>query len=70
MNALEEYAGALGFSLAELTGMKVRKMRAGSGEAKYRHPENPETTWSGLARKPAWFAAAIEAGKAPESMAV
>lgn len=70
LGALEEHAKALGFSLAELTGTKVRKARAGSGTPKYRHPENPDVTWSGLGRKPAWFAAAIAAGKAPDSMAV
>lgn len=70
LSALEEHAKALGFSLADLTGMKARKARAGSGAAKYRHPENPEVTWSGRGRKPGWFAAAVEAGKAPESMAV
>ena len=70
LSALEEHAKALGFSLSELTGKKVRKARAGSGEAKYRHPENPHVTWSGLGRKPRWFTGAIDAGKAPESMAV
>lgn len=70
LSALEEHAKALGFSLVELTGVKTRKARAGSGTPKYRHPENPEVTWSGLGRKPGWFTAAIEAGTAPESMAV
>lgn len=70
LSALEEHAKVLGFSLAELTGSKVRKARAGSGEPKYRHPDNPEVTWSGLGRKPSWFTAALEAGRAPESMAV
>ena len=70
LSALEEHAKTLGFSLAELTGVKARKARSGSGAAKYRHPENPEVTWSGRGRKPGWFAAAIEDGKAPESMAV
>lgn len=70
MTALEEHAKVLSFSLAELTGKKTRKARAGSGVAKYHHPENAEVTWSGLGRKPAWFSAAIEAGKAPESMAI
>ena len=70
MNALEEHAKALGFSLAELTGKKVRKARAGSGEARYRHPENPDVTWSGLGRRPAWFTVAIDDGKSADSMAV
>jgi DNA-binding protein H-NS len=70
LSALEEHAKALGFTFAELTGAKTRKARAGSGVPKFRHPENPEVTWSGHGRKPAWFKAAIDAGKAAESMAV
>lgn len=70
MAALEAHAKELGFSLAELTGAKKTRKSSGPGGAKYRHPENPEVTWSGRGRKPGWFTAAIEAGKAPESMAV
>jgi DNA-binding protein H-NS len=70
MSALEEHAKALGFSLAELTGKKVRKSRAGTGQAKYRHPEVPDVTWSGLGRRPAWFTAALEVGKPAASMAL
>jgi DNA-binding protein H-NS len=68
--ALEEHARSLGFSLTELTGATARRQRAGSGVAKYRHPENPDITWSGLGRKPAWFSAAVADGTAPEAMAV
>lgn len=68
--ALEAHAKALGYSLAELTGVKVRKTRAGAGTAKYKHPENPAITWSGQGRKPRWFTDAIQAGSAPESMSV
>lgn len=70
LRVLDEHAKALGFSLAELTGKKHRKTRVGTGEAKYRHPENAEITWSGLGRKPAWFKAALASGKTPDSMAV
>ena len=70
MAALEAHAKELGFSLADLTGAKKTRKSGGPGGAKYRHPENPEVTWSGRGRKPGWFTAAIEAGKAPESMAV
>jgi DNA-binding protein H-NS len=70
LSALEEHAKTLGFSLEELTGVKVRRAQTGSGVPKYRHPESPEVTWSGRGRKPAWFIAAIDAGKAAESMAV
>jgi DNA-binding protein H-NS len=69
MAALEAHAKELGFSLAELTGVKKTRKSSGPGGAKYRNPENSEVTWSGRGRKPGWFTAAIEAGKAPESMA-
>jgi DNA-binding protein H-NS len=29
---------------------------------KYRHPENPDVTWSGRGRKPQWFVDALAAG--------
>ena len=68
---LEAQARALGFSLAELVGDAgaVKRTRA-PVSAKYRHPENPSETWSGRGRKPAWFAAAIAAGKTPEDLAI
>ena len=59
LTTLEEKAREMGFSLSELTkGVKKPK-----SPAKYRNPENPEQTWSGRGRKPAWFASAIEAGR-------
>lgn len=70
MLALEARAKEFGFSLAELTGIKKTRKSSGPAGAKYRHPENPEVTWSGRGRQPGWFRAAIEAGKLPESMAV
>jgi DNA-binding protein H-NS len=70
MTALEAHAKELGFSLSELTGVKKTRKSSGPPGAKYRHPENPEVTWSGRGRQPGWFKAAIEAGKAPETMAV
>jgi DNA-binding protein H-NS len=69
MAELEAHAKEMGFSLAEL--IRVKKQRKFSRTtAKYRHPENAEITWSGRGRKPGWFAAALKAGKAPETMAI
>lgn len=69
MSALEAKAQELGFSLSDLIG--VKKTRKSSGTApKYRHPENPEVTWSGCGRKPGWFSAALAAGTKPEALAV
>ena len=70
MQALEAHAKELGFNLSELTGGKKTRKRSAQIGAKYRHPENAEITWSGRGRQPGWYKAAIEAGKAPESMAV
>jgi DNA-binding protein H-NS len=67
---LEAQAKEFGFSLAELTGLKKRRQSSGRPEAKYRHPENSEITWSGRGRQPAWFKDAIQEGKTPESMAL
>lgn len=69
LTALQEQAKNLGFSLEELVGTKVAKSRK-PASAKYAHPENPEITWSGRGRKPAWFADAIAAGKKAEDLAV
>ena len=66
---LEEQARAMGFTLAELVGVEVKKTRAPS-QAKYAHPENPELTWSGRGRKPQWFNEAIASGKTAESLAI
>lgn len=70
IRARQARARELGFTLAELTGAKKTRKNSDAGVARYRHPENSEVTWSGRGRQPGWFKAAIEAGKAPESMAV
>lgn len=66
--ALEAQAKALGFTLADFVGEPSKRTRA-PAEAKYRHPENAEVTWSGRGRKPRWFTDALAAGKSAESMA-
>lgn len=69
LSALEAKAQELGFSLADLTGTKSPRKRS-SPAPKYRHPENPEITWSGRGRKPWWFVAALDGGKTAEGMEV
>ena len=66
---LEEKARALGFSLAELTGVAPVRKRS-PATAKYANPSNPNGTWSGRGRKPRWFEAALNAGRKPEDMAI
>lgn len=66
---LEAKAKEMGFSLAELMGLELKKTRAPAQE-KYRHPENHSLTWSGRGRKPQWFVDALLAGKTPEDLAI
>ncbi|WP_435257068.1 H-NS family nucleoid-associated regulatory protein [Thioclava sp. FR2] len=66
---LEEKARAMGFSLAELTGVSVGRKRAPAA-AKYANPADPAETWSGRGRKPRWFNDAINSGKQPEDLAI
>ena len=66
---LEEKARAMGFSLAELTGVSTGRRRVPSA-AKYRNPANAAETWTGRGRKPRWFDAALKSGKKPEDLAI
>lgn len=66
---LEEKAKAMGFSLAELTGVTAGRKRTPS-MPKYANPANKSDTWSGRGRKPRWFSDALAKGKKPESMAI
>jgi DNA-binding protein H-NS len=67
--ALEEHAKSFGISLEDVMGTKIKRAR-NVVAAKYRHPENPDVTWSGRGRKPAWIKEAEEAGQSLEEFAV
>lgn len=66
---LEETARARGYSLAELTALKVTRKRSVSAP-RFANPENPSDTWTGRGRKPGWYTAAIAAGKSPGDLAI
>ncbi len=57
-----------GISVDELLGKKGGKKA--KAPAKYKNPANASDTWSGRGRQPAWFKAAVSAGKAPESLEI
>ncbi len=64
---LEAKAAEFGFSLNDLTGgVRARKVNP----PKYRHPENPDLTWSGRGRQPAWYKDLNGAGHAPEELLI
>ena len=56
---LEAKAAELGFNLSDLTGAAAKGRKV--NPPKYRHPETPETTWSGRGRQPDWFKDAVAA---------
>lgn len=58
--AAEAAARELGYSLNDLTGSAKGTKKA--FPPKYRHPENPQKTWSGRGRQPAWIKQAADAG--------
>ena len=37
---------------------------------KYRHPHNPDFTWTGRGQRPAWFKAAVEGGMTLQDLLV
>jgi DNA-binding protein H-NS len=65
---LEAAAASMGFTLDELTGKKSGRKSA--NPPKYAHPENPEMTWAGRGRQPAWVKEHLEAGKDLEELAI
>ncbi|MBL3705576.1 H-NS histone family protein [Sulfitobacter sp. BDSS02] len=67
VKAAQKAAAEFGFSLEDLTG-KTTSNKASS--AKFAHPENPETTWTGRGRQPAWYKELIEAGTDPNTLLI
>lgn len=60
---VEEFAKKLGFKLGDLLDPNASKKKASLNPPKYRNPENPDQTWSGLGRQPGWIKAALAEGK-------
>ena len=64
MATIEAKAKEMGFSLSDLVGGKATGFgKRKVNPPKYRHPENPEATWTGRGRQPAWIKEALENGK-------
>ena len=68
-NKLEALAREFGYSLADFAAGESARPRRRPAEAKFRHPENPEITWTGRGRKPRWYADHVRAGKDPAELA-
>jgi len=75
--AAEKAAAAHGYSLAEITSDMAPKKQAKSkaaakapSPAKYKNPDDPDQTWSGKGRQPAWFKSAVAAGVSTDTMKI
>jgi DNA-binding protein H-NS len=70
LDQMRELAGSIGMTLEELL-ISQRGGRAAKGvvAVKYRHPENPDLTWSGRGKRPQWVNDALAEGKTLEDLA-
>ncbi len=73
MEAIQRLAAEHGLAVevkeqAGTTGRARRKR--GGRPPKYRNPDNPSQTWSGIGARPKWFRQALEAGRKPEDMLI
>lgn len=76
LGQMRELAASLGLTLEDVVRMERGKGAGKGGGAaaavapKYRHPSDPNLTWSGRGKRPAWIAEALAAGKSLEDLAV
>jgi DNA-binding protein H-NS len=69
--AAERAVAEYGFTLSEIAvGTANGKRGVATGVAKYRNPKDPEQTWTGKGRQPAWFKAALGEGVDPSDMEI
>lgn len=60
--AVSAKAKEMGFNLSELTS-GGKGSDGNVNQPKYRHPENPNKTWTGRGRQPDWIKEGLAAGK-------
>lgn len=66
--AAEKAVKDYGYSLEDLVG--GGKRGATKSVARYRHPENASTTWTGRGRKPGWVISHLENGGSLEDLRI
>jgi DNA-binding protein H-NS len=65
---LEAYAREIGVELNEV--MDIKPGAKSVNPPKYRHPKDPNMTWTGRGRKPKWIVEALERGKSLKSFEI
>jgi DNA-binding protein H-NS len=68
--AAAKTAAEYGFRLADLVDSKADTNGKSKLPPKYRHPENPDQTWTGRGRRPAWLEEALASGHALEEFKI
>jgi DNA-binding protein H-NS len=76
LGQMRELAATLGLTLEDVgrlergKGGAAKTSTTGGVPPKYRHPSDPNLTWSGRGKRPTWIAEALAAGKSLEDLAV
>lgn len=66
---LERQAQEMGFKLEDLMAAAPKRKRQ-KNPPKYRHPENPAITWTGMGRKPGWVEEALAQGQSLDDLLI
>lgn len=66
---IRELAASLGMTPEEVLGIESAK-KATYKVPKYQNPDNPEQTWTGKGKRPAWLKEALAQGKSLEDLRV
>jgi len=67
---VRELVSKAGLTAEDIFGHAKKGKSASSSPAKYRHPDNPALTWTGVGRKPKWLTNALAGGKTLEAFAI
>lgn len=69
--AAEAKVKEMGFTLSELLSDSTKSSpKRKINPPKYQHPENPEITWTGKGRRPAWVNQVIESGQSIDDLLI
>ena len=67
--AAEEAVRQYGYSLSDVLAAKSKPGKS-SGVAKYRNPADPDQTWTGRGRQPAWIKEGLASGRPMSDFAI
>ena len=70
LGQMRELAASLGLTLEDVVRLERGKGSAGGAQPKYRSPSDPNLTWSGRGKRPAWVNEALAAGKSLDDLAI